>query len=107
MVKALSELAAQLHDLLRPMHVPTRLHDGADLAEVEVIQRAAEDCLRRMLSQPASQLGAQALYDLVLPQQDIDRMRARMTPKGRKRERETQGSPREQQAQQGCSDEHH
>ncbi|GIK00119.1 hypothetical protein Aspvir_004137 [Aspergillus viridinutans] len=49
--------------------------DAADLAEAEVIQQAAEDCLHCMLSQPASQLGVQALDDLSLPQQDLDCMK--------------------------------
>ncbi|KAF7163391.1 hypothetical protein CNMCM6106_000341 [Aspergillus hiratsukae] len=91
MVKALPQLAAQLHDLLKPMvmtasstQATTDDDEAADTAEAEVIQRAAVDCLRRMLGQPASRLNVEDPDDLGLPQQDLDRMKARMTPKGRK-----------------------
>ncbi|GIK02484.1 hypothetical protein Aspvir_006540 [Aspergillus viridinutans] len=61
-------------------------------AQADLIQTHAEECLRRMLGQSSSRLGVQALDDLGLPQRDIDRMKARMMPKGRKREREIWGS---------------
>jgi hypothetical protein len=69
--------------------------ETADQAEAEVIQRAAVDCLRRMLGQPASRLNVKDLDDLGLLQRDLDRMKARMMPRGRKRERARQDSPTE------------
>ncbi|GFG14165.1 hypothetical protein IFM61392_08309 [Aspergillus lentulus] len=56
--------------------------DDAD-TETETIQTHAGNCLRHMLGQPARRLGVQDLDDLSLPQRDIDRMKARITPKGR------------------------
>ncbi|GFF87009.1 LOW QUALITY PROTEIN: hypothetical protein IFM47457_07354 [Aspergillus lentulus] len=82
-LKALPQFSAQLHDLLKPIVMSTRVKDdgedeeAADQAEAEVIQRAVVDCLR---------------HDLGLPQLDLDRMNARMTPRGRKRERARQDS---------------
>ncbi|KAF7179243.1 hypothetical protein CNMCM7691_008175 [Aspergillus felis] len=58
--------------------------DSADEdAQAELIQTHAEACLRQMRGQSSNRLGVQALDDLGLPQRDLDRMKARMTPKGR------------------------
>ncbi|KAH1586815.1 hypothetical protein KXX44_000409, partial [Aspergillus fumigatus] len=69
-IKALPQLAASLHDLLKPL-VVAAMGDTAD----------------SMLGQALSRMGVQALDDLGLPQWDVDCMKDWMTPKGRKRER--------------------
>ncbi|RHZ60685.1 uncharacterized protein CDV56_103297 [Aspergillus thermomutatus] len=110
-IKALPQLAAQLHDLLKPLvlaaRTATRPADTGDTnesteesdandAEAQVIQQHAEDCLRRMLGQRASRLGVSDLDDLGLLQRDVDRTKARMTRKGRPlRKRQQEASPSE------------
>jgi hypothetical protein len=51
-----------------------------------------------MLGQTASRLNVKDLDDLGLPQRDLDRMKARVMLRGRKRERARQDSPTEGRA---------
>ncbi|KAH2677357.1 hypothetical protein KXW53_008579, partial [Aspergillus fumigatus] len=77
-IKALPQLAASLHDLLKPLVVAATgdTADSADEdAQAELIQTHAEACLRQMLGQASSRMGVQALDDLGLPQRDVDRMK--------------------------------
>jgi hypothetical protein len=66
-IKALPQLAASLHDLLKPLVVAATgdTADSADEdAQAELIQTHAEACLRQMLGQSSSRLEVQALDDL-------------------------------------------
>ncbi|KAF4209786.1 hypothetical protein CNMCM8927_004989 [Aspergillus lentulus] len=80
------QLAPSLHDLQKPLVMAATgdapESDDAD-TETETIQTHAGNCLCHMLGQPARRLGVKDLDDLSLPQRDIDRMKARITPKGR------------------------
>ncbi|KAH1589656.1 hypothetical protein KXX44_009319 [Aspergillus fumigatus] len=102
-IKALPQLAASLHNLLKPL-VVAAMGDTADSADddaqAKLIQTHAKAYLRQMLGQSSSQLGVQALDDLGLPQQDLDWMKAQMTPKGHKQESGRQASPTKARAQQ-------
>ncbi|PKX90517.1 uncharacterized protein P174DRAFT_433645 [Aspergillus novofumigatus IBT 16806] len=96
---------AQLYDLLKPMVMAAQVKDDSEdkqatnQAKAEVIQQAVVDYLHCMLRQPASQLNIKHLDDLGLPQQDLDQMKACMTPRGCKRERVRQDSLTKARAQ--------
>ncbi|KAF4231039.1 hypothetical protein CNMCM6805_000357 [Aspergillus fumigatiaffinis] len=79
-LKILPQFSAQLHDLLKPMVMAARAKDGGEDEEA------------------ADQAEAEDLDDLGLPQRDLDRMKARVMLRGRKRERARQDSPTEGRA---------
>ncbi|RHZ60630.1 hypothetical protein CDV55_106811 [Aspergillus turcosus] len=64
--EALPQLAASLHDLLKPLVMAATTGDTPESvngdAEADLIQRHAAVCVRCMLGQSARQLGVQALF---------------------------------------------